>query len=41
VDIEKRYRAQFTALDPMLAQMTSTSNFLTQQLANLPKTSNQ
>jgi flagellar capping protein FliD len=25
----------------MLAQMTSTSNFLTQQLANLPKTSNQ
>lgn len=41
VDIEKRYRAQFTALDTMLAQMTSTSNFLTQQLANLPKTSSQ
>jgi flagellar hook-associated protein 2 len=41
IDIEKRYRAQFTALDTMLAQMTSTSNFLTQQLANLPKTSNQ
>jgi len=41
VDIEKRYRAQFTALDTMLARMTSTSNFLTQQLANLPKTSNQ
>jgi flagellar hook-associated protein 2 len=41
IDIEKRYRAQFTALDTMLAQMTSTSNFLTQQLANLPRTSNQ
>jgi flagellar hook-associated protein 2 len=34
--IEKRYRAQFTALDTMIASMTKTSNFLTQQLANLP-----
>ena len=34
--IEKRYRAQFTALDTMMASMTKTSNFLTQQLANLP-----
>ena len=34
--IEKRYRAQFTALDTMIASMTTTSNFLTQQLANLP-----
>lgn len=35
--IEKRYRAQFTALDTMLASMTKTSNYLQQQLANLPK----
>jgi flagellar hook-associated protein 2 len=34
--IEKRYRAQFSALDTMIASMTKTSNFLTQQLANLP-----
>ena len=40
LDIEARYRAQFTALDTMLSSMKTTSNFLTQQLANLPKTSN-
>ena len=34
--VEKRYRAQFTALDMMMASMTKTSNFLTQQLASLP-----
>lgn len=34
--IEKRYRAQFTALDAMLSNMNNTSSFLTQQLANLP-----
>lgn len=34
---EKRYRAQFTALDSMVASMTQTSNYLAQQLANLPK----
>lgn len=34
--IEKRYRAQFTALDAMIASMTQTSNYLQQQLANLP-----
>jgi len=34
--IEKRYRAQFSALDAMLSNMNNTSNFLTQQLANLP-----
>jgi len=33
---EKRYRAQFSALDTMLSSMNSTSAFLTQQLANLP-----
>lgn len=37
VDMEKRYRAQFTALDTLLSSMTTTSNFLTQQLDNLPK----
>lgn len=34
--IEARYRAQFTALDTMIASMNKTSSFLTQQLANLP-----
>jgi flagellar hook-associated protein 2 len=38
-DIEKRYRAQFTALDTMLASMQSTSSYLTQQLAALAKNS--
>lgn len=36
-DTEKRLRAQFAALDTMLASMSQTSNFLQQQLANLPK----
>jgi len=36
VNMEKRYRAQFVALDSMLASMNNTSNYLTQQLANLP-----
>jgi flagellar hook-associated protein 2 len=39
-DIEKRYRAQFTALDTLVSQMKSTSDFLTRQLAILPSTSN-
>jgi flagellar hook-associated protein 2 len=34
--IEKRYRAQFSALDAMLSSMNSTSAFLSQQLASLP-----
>jgi flagellar hook-associated protein 2 len=34
--IEARYRAQFSALDTMLGSMSTTSNFLTAQLANLP-----
>ncbi len=33
--IEKRYRAQFTALDLMMSNMTKTSSFLTQQLSSL------
>lgn len=36
---EKRYRAQFTALDSLVASMNQTSQYLTQQLANLPSTS--
>lgn len=35
--IEARYRAQFSALDVMMSNMTQTSNYLTQQLANLSK----
>jgi len=35
--VEKRLRAQFIALDNMMASMNGTSSFLSQQLANLPK----
>src|SRR5450830_452979 len=38
-DTEKRYRAQFTALDSAMASMTTTSTYLTQQLAALAKQS--
>ena len=34
--LERRYLRQFNALDGLLAQMQSTGNFLTQQLAALP-----
>jgi flagellar hook-associated protein 2 len=34
--IERRYRAQFTALDTLVASMNKTSAYLSQQLANLP-----
>ncbi len=34
--VEARYRAQFTALDSLISQLTTTSSYLTQQLANLP-----
>lgn len=37
VDIEKRYRVQFTALDLAIGKMSTTSSFLTQQLAALQK----
>jgi len=37
VTIEANYRTQFTALDVMMGQMTQTSTYLTQQLANLAK----
>ncbi len=36
VDIEKRYRQQFSALDSLLAQLRTTSDYLTQQLKSLP-----
>jgi len=35
IGTEARYRAQFTALDQMLASMNNTSTFLTQQLSSL------
>lgn len=38
--IEKRYRAQFTALDLTISKMNTTSQFLQQQLANLSSLAN-
>lgn len=35
IDIQARYKAQFTALDTLVANLQSTSTFLTQQLAKL------
>lgn len=40
VAIEARYRAQFTRLDTLLASMSTTSSFLTQQLAAINANSN-
>lgn len=34
--VRERYTKQFTAMDTLVAQMQNTSNYLTQQLANLP-----
>lgn len=39
--VESRYRAQFTALDTLISQLRTTSNYLTQQLANLPGFANE
>ena len=36
VSIERRYRAEFTALDTLMSKLRSTSDYLTRQLANLP-----
>lgn len=36
LSLESRLLRQFNALDSLMAQLSSTSNFLTQQLANLP-----
>lgn len=38
--VESRYRAQFTALDGLVASMNQTSQYLSQQLANLSSLSN-
>ncbi len=35
--VEARFRSRFTALDTLMSQLQNTSNFLTQQLANLPQ----
>lgn len=40
-DIEARYRKQFTALDTLIGKMNSTSNYLTQQLAQISKMSSE
>jgi flagellar hook-associated protein 2 len=37
--VEKRLRAQFTALDAMVASMLKTSSFLERQLATLSSSS--
>jgi flagellar hook-associated protein 2 len=34
--IEKRYRLQFSALDSLLSELTSTGEFLAQQMKNIP-----
>ncbi|MEC9341373.1 MAG: flagellar filament capping protein FliD, partial [Pseudomonadota bacterium] len=34
--LENRLRAQFSAMDALVAQLTATSDFLADQLANLP-----
>lgn len=38
-DIEARYKKQYTALDTLVSSMLQTSNYLEQQLANLPSAS--
>lgn len=37
VDIEARYRKQYSALDTMIASMNTTTSFLTQQFAAMAK----
>lgn len=37
--VQARYQAQFGALDTLIAQMKTTSSYLSQQLANLPSVS--
>jgi flagellar hook-associated protein 2 len=38
ISVERRIRAQFTALDTLVSNLNATGNFLTQQLANLNNT---
>jgi flagellar hook-associated protein 2 len=35
--LDARYRAQFTAMDILVAQLTSLGDYMTQQLASLPE----
>lgn len=37
VDVEARYRAQYTKLDTLVASLNSTASYLTQQLASIAK----
>lgn len=39
IQIESRYRKQFSALDSLISSMNQTSSYLSQQLANLPSAS--
>ena len=39
--MEKRYRAQYVALDAMLTNMGNTSNYLSQQLQQISNLSKQ
>ncbi|MDQ7072494.1 MAG: hypothetical protein Q9N32_01575 [Gammaproteobacteria bacterium] len=34
--VERRIRAQFTAMDTLVSNLNATGNFLTQQLAAMP-----
>ena len=38
--VQQRYMAQFTALDSLMSKLQSTSNYLTQQLANAASIAN-
>ncbi|MEI7431782.1 MAG: flagellar filament capping protein FliD, partial [Betaproteobacteria bacterium] len=40
VQVEARYRKQYTALDTLMGKLSTTSSYLTQQLASLNKSSN-
>lgn len=40
-DMEARYRKQFTALDTLIGKMNTTSNYLSQQLAQISKMSSE
>ena len=39
--VEKRLRAQYTALDRQMASLNSLSNYVTQQLSTLSQNNNQ
>jgi flagellar capping protein FliD len=39
-DLQTRYRAQFTAMDNLVNQLTATGNYLTQQFAAFSSSNN-